>query len=436
MAVVDVQRFRVGQMSLSDRTVAQSWWRIVPLLALALLFNYLDKVNIGFAALTMNRDLGLTRGQFGAGAGFFAFGYALAAIPSTVMLHRLGARRWLSYIMVAWALCSAATAWVESVWQLLLVRFLLGAAEAGFTPGCLIYFSCWFPARYRGRILGSFLLVYPLVLLVGGPAASGLLSIDGWLGLHGWQWLFIVEAIPSMALAGVVYWLLPDAPDKVSWLTAPQVEWLQAQLAAESSAVLKRPAFAQSRSPWRQRAVWTLAIANIAISTAGVGLVIFLPLILQSLGFSLAGAGWMVAVAGLAAGLCLPLWGAWSDRARQRKHVVAGACLLLSAGLLASALPVGGYWTVAALCAAMVGFNGCLVSFWTLPYSVVTGASAAVGIAMINVLGNLGTFTGPYALGWLSDQTQSFATGLTCLGAVSAVAAVLLLAERFHDEPK
>jgi ACS family tartrate transporter-like MFS transporter len=412
-------------------TVSKVWWRTVPLLGLVLLFNYLDKVNLGFAALTMNRDVGFSNTQFGAGAGCFAVGYALAAVPSTALLHRFGARRWMSLIMVAWGLCSAATAFVTSPLQLFGVRFLLGVAEAGFTPGCMLYFSYWFPSQYRGRVLASFLLVFPLVLLIGGPAASALLSVDGWLGLKGWQWIFIVESAPSIVLAFAVFRWLTDEPANARWLSAEQFGWLTGQLALESSVSATGRSAGRARHVFGSRPLWILAGVNVALSTSGIGAIFFLPLIVRSIGYSVLTAGWIVALPGLAAALALPLWGIWSDRSRHRERVVAAACVAIGTGLLATGIVLPSNWAIPSLCVAMVGFNGCLVAFWTLPYAFLTGADAAVGIAFINVAGNLGTFAGPYILGWLTDRTQSFSTGLICLAITGFVAAAMLFSGQF-----
>lgn len=405
-------------------TMNKVWRHSVPLLMICLLFNYLDKVNLSFAALTMNQALGFSNTVFGAGAGFFAIGYALFAIPSTLLLHRLGARRWMSIMMVSWGLFSASTAFVTTPQQLFTVRLLLGMAEAGFTPGAILYFSYWFPSEYRGRVLGLFLLILPLGLIVGGPAASALFTLNGVYGLAGWQWLFLVEALPTLGLALAVLFLLTDKPADARWLSQPQKDWLVARLripTATHQAESSLSAFTNPR-------MWTLAAANLTLSTSGIGAVIFLPLIVKSIGFSVSTTGWIVALPGVMAGLTLPLWGWWADRARSRELVVAVACCTIAVGLAGAALLLPSYWAIAALSVAMVGFNGCMAAFWVLPTSFLFGASAAAGIAFINIVGNLGTFTGPYLLGWLSDRTQSHATGLTCLAVIATLAAVIMTA--------
>jgi MFS transporter, ACS family, tartrate transporter len=413
--VIDIER----------ATIRKVGRRIVPLMALVLLFNYLDKVNIGFAAVTMNRDLGFSNTVFGAAAGFFAIGYALFGIPSTLLLHRVGARRWISVIMVAWGLCSAATAFVSTAGEMLIARLVLGVAEAGFTPGMIFYFSQWFPSRYRGRVLGAFLLIYPFSLVIGGPFSTALFSLNGSFGLHGWQWLFLIEALPTVALAAVVFALLKDTPADATWLSSAERSWLQTRLAGENARIENTTT---GTSIWRQlgsNRVWLLVAANVGLSTSGIGAYFFMPLIIQSMGFSVRNTGLLVALPGIAATLMLPLWGIWADRARHRENVVATACGLIMLGLLGAAPLLPSAWAIIPLSIAMVGFFGGLVAFWTLPSQFFIGASAAIGIAFINIMGNLGTFTGPYLLGWLSDLTGTYEVGLMSLAAIAAVTAIL-----------
>jgi ACS family tartrate transporter-like MFS transporter len=407
-------------------TVRKVTWHIVPLMALVLLFNYLDKVNIGFAAVTMNKDLGFSNTVFGLAAGFFAIGYALFGVPSTLLLHRVGARRWISLIMVIWGLISAATAFVNSSRDMLIARFVLGAAEAGFTPGMIFYFSLWFPNRYRGRVLGAFLLIYPFSLVIGGPMSSALFSLDGWLGLHGWQWLFLIEALPTVALAGFVFALLNDKPADAAWLSLKERAWLEHELAADAACI--DPAGENSRvgRQWSDRRAWLLLAANMGLSTSGIGAYFFMPLIIKSMGFSAQNTGLLVALPGIAATILLPLWGIWADRARRRETVVAAACALIVLGLLGAAPLLPSVWAIIPLSLAMVGFFGGLVAFWTLPSQFFVGAGAAISIAIINVMGNLGTFTGPYLLGWLSDKTGTYEAGLLSLAAIAAATSLLL----------
>jgi len=407
-------------------------WRILPLLALVLLFNYLDKVNLGFAAVTMNQELGFSNTVFGVGAGFFAIGYALFGIPSTLILHRIGARRWIGIIMIAWGLCSAATAFVTRPAELLTVRLLLGIAEAGFTPGIILYLSRWFPRQYRGRVLGSFLLIYPLSLVIGGPLSSALFALDGVLVLHGWQWLFLLEASPSVVLAFVVFAILTDTPHQARWLAINERVWLEKRLAAEQQQIERSNSLTPSWRKLTNARVWALVAANVGLSTSGIGAYFFMPLIIQSMGFSIRNTGLLVALPGIASTLVLPLWGLWADRAAHRESVTAAACAAIAIGLVGAAPLLPSAWAIIPLSVAMIGFFGCLVAFWTLPTDLLAGADAAVGIAFINIMGNLGTFTGPYLLGWLSDTTGTFETGLLGLAVIATATAIFMLTPSFR----
>jgi MFS family permease len=412
--------------NIKRQTMIKVWRRIVPLMALVFFFSYLDRINIGFAALQMNQDLGFSNAVFGTGAGFFAIGYALFGIPSTLLLHRLGARRWISLIMIAWGLCSAATALVKTPEQLYGVRLLLGMAEAGFSPGVILYFSYWFPSEYRGLALGSFFSIGPLGLIIGGPVSGILLSMDGQFGLSGWQWLFVVEALPTLLLVLAVFYFLTDKPADAHWLSAMEKEWLGERLLQEQ----RRIETAQNGSSvWRTLAngrVWMLAAFYLGIGTSGIGAILFLPLMIQSMGFSILNTGLVSVLPGLAAALALPLWGFWTDHSRNREVVVATACCAIAAGLLGTAALLPSPWAIVPLSVAMVGFYGCVAPFWTLPSAFLTGAAAAAGIAFINIMGNLGQFSGPYLLGRTSDLTGSYSVGLASLAAVAAAAAIIM----------
>lgn len=416
---------------IESRTLRKVWRHSVPIMALVFLTAHLDRVNIGFAALQMNEDLGFSNTVFGFGAGFFAVGYALFAIPSTLLLHRFGARRWIAAIMIAWGLLSASTALVTTAESLLLVRALLGMAEAGFAPGVILFFGEWFPSEYRGRVLGSFLLINPLAFVIGGPVSSLFLSWDGVWGLAGWQWLFVMEALPTLVLAFAVLRLVTDAPTQAHWLTPRERQWLSERLAREHRRISAGvPDLRPVRNTFRKPRVWVLAAANVGMGTAGIGVMFFIPLIIQSTGFSAVGTGFVTALPAIVGGLSLPLWGRWTDRARSRETVVAVACSALALGLLGAAILLPSYWAIAALCLAMAGVNGAAVAFWTLPSAFLIGAGAAAGIAFINIAGNLGVFMGPALLGWTTDQTGTHSAGLMCLAATAAVAAAIMRGSR------
>ena len=407
--------------------VPKVWWHVVPLLGLVLLLNYLDKVNISFAALQMNADLHLSNTAFGVAAGLFALGYAVAAIPSTVLLQRLGARRWISSVMVAWGLCSAATAFVSRPSELFLARIVLGAAEAGFTPGVIFFLNSWFPREYRGRVLGSFLPILPLAIVIGAPLSSFLLSWDGLLGFAGWKWLFIGEGLPSAVLAVLVFRYLADSPAEATWLASPEKQMLVDELGREAKRIEASQA---GVSAWRALAdsrVLLLGLVYHGIAMSGTGALIFLPLMLRSIGFSVRVTGFVAALPALMAAAALPLWGKWTDRARRRERVVAASCFAVAAGLWGTAMLLPSPLAVLPLTLAFVGFFGATAPFWTLPSSFLTGAEAAAAIAAINVAGNLGSFSGPALFGWLTDMTHSHTAGLIGVASVAGLAGLLLI---------
>lgn len=412
--------------TLERQTLLKVWWRVVPLASAILFLSFLNRGAIGFAALQMNEDLQFSNTVFGTGAGCFAIGYALFCIPGTVLLHRVGARRWLSALVIVWALCSASTALVTRAEELFVVRLLLGAAEATFAPGVMLYFTYWFPSAYRGRVLGTLMFINPLSMAIGGPIAGAVLSADGAFGLAGWQWLFIVEALPATALGVAVFVWLPDKPSVATWLSPAEKIRLKEQLEREKPRVEqgnKGPA-----GNWlAQGPVWTLALIHLAIGTSGIGTLFFLPMMIQSMGFSIGNTGLLAALPAIAAALALPVWGIWVDRSPSREAIVAAGCFALGGGLLAAALLLPSAWALLPICVAMVGLFGALVAFWSLPPAVLSGTSVAAGMAFITIMGNLGTFFGPTVLGWLSDVTTSFAAGLTLLAAAALSAALTML---------
>jgi MFS transporter, ACS family, tartrate transporter len=411
---------------LERQTLLRIWRRTVPLLVAVLLCSYLDRVNIGFAAVQMNQALGFSNGVFGTAAGCFALGYVLFGIPSTLLLHRVGARRWISLIVILWGTASAATAFVTSAQQLAIARCLLGLAEAGFAPGAILYFSYWFPSEYRGRVMGSFAFIQPVALILGGPASSSLLSLDGDLRLAGWQWLLLVEASPALLLAVLVFRYLPDRPDAATWLPSANREWLAARLAAEQRRIDATGSVTSAWGVLRSGRVWALAVVALAFSTSGGGTVFFMPLIIRSMGFSVSHTGLIAALPGIVCTLAVPLWGMWADRANRREGVVAVAALVIAVGLAGTAVALPSPWALVPMCLAMTGYFGFVAAFWTLPSMFLSGARAAAGISFINIMANLGNFTGPALLGQIYDLSRSYAIGLCCLAAIAAVAALMM----------
>jgi MFS transporter, ACS family, tartrate transporter len=418
---------------LERRTMTRVWWRIMPLLAAGLLLDYIDRSNIGLAALQMKQALGLSNTALGVAGGFVSIGYALAAVPSTLALQRFGARRWMSLIMIVWGLCSAGTALVSNRQELAVARTLLGIAEAGFSPGLLLYVTYWLPSEYRGRVLSYILMMASLVAIISGPLASGLLSLDGFLGLAGWKWLFIAEGLPTVVLAFVMFRFLPDGPRDAHWLAEPQRKWLIERLAAQSRNV----ASAQGNQVgWRALAnIWVvmLAVAFLGMTTSGGSSHSFLPLIIRSMGVSVAHVGFIVAVPNLLVMLSQPLWGVWSDRARRREIVVVAGCIVHALGLVCAGALLPSPWALVPLTVAFMGYHGSVAPFWALPPALLAGTSAAAGIALINLAGNLGGFTGPSLMGWVSDSTGSYGNGIIAGAAPVIVSAIILTLMAFRS---
>jgi len=414
------------------QTMSRVWWRIMPLLAAGLLLDYIDRSNIGLAALQMKQALGLSNTALGVAGGFVSIGYAVAAVPSTLALQRFGARRWMSLIMIVWGLCSAGTALVSNRQELAFARVLLGIAEAGFSPGLLLYLTYWLPSEYRGRVLSYILMMASLVAVISGPIGSGLLSLDGFLGLAGWKWLFIAEGLPTVVLAFAVFRFLPDGPEDAHWLSQPQRKWLTGKLAAQSGIVASTQGH---KVGWRALAnVWVvlLAVAFLGMTTSGGTSHSFLPLIVRSMGVSVGHVGLIIAVPNLLVMLSQPLWGVWSDRARRREIVVVVGCLVHALGLVYAGMLLPSPWALVPLTVAFIGYHGSVAPFWTLPPALLTGTSVAAGIALINLAGNFGGFTGPSLMGWVSDTTGSYGSGIIAGAAPVLISATILALMAFR----
>ena len=413
--------------SMERETISKVRWRIVPLLAGALVLDVLDRSNLALAAVQMKQALGLSNAALGFAGGVVGIGYAVAAIPSTLALQRFGARRWMSLLMLVWGLCSAGTALVSSRGELAFARILLGVAEAGFAPGLILYLTYWLPSEYRGRVLASVLMFTAGVQVVSGPLGGLLLSQDGLLGLAGWKWLFIVEGLPTVVLAGIVFSFLPDRPADARWLTPPQRDWLTERLAAQAQGV---EAAQSHRLGWHALTnIWVvlLGVAYLGMLTAGNVLGSFLPLIIRSMGFTVGHVGLLLAIPYLLGMILQPFWGVWSDRAQRREIVVVTGCLTQALGLCCAGVLLPSPWALVPLSVAVISRLGTTAPFWTLPPAFLTGTSAAAGIALINLAGNFGGFTGPALMGWASDATGSYSGGLL-VGAAPVVLSATILA--------
>ncbi|MBV8827302.1 MAG: MFS transporter [Bradyrhizobiaceae bacterium] len=410
-----------------ERTaIRKIYMRLLPLLFISYFVCYLDRINVGFAALTMNKDLGFTATVFALGATAFFWGYCLFEVPSNLVLEKVGARIWIARIMITWGLFSGATAFVTGATSFATVRFFLGVSEAGFFPGMILYFTYWFPARYRGRVVGWFMTAIPVSIALGSPISTAFLYLDGLWGLPGWSWLFIAEAIPAVVLGFVVLFYLTDRPAQATWLTPQEREWLVSELQVERAAVDQVRVYSLLQSLVNPR-VLALAVIYLGIATASVGLVIFLPQIIKQHGLTNMMTGFATAIPYVVGTIGMIVCGYITDRMHERRWNLFFTCIAAAVGLFVAALLSDSLWALAGLSLATVGFYGMKTSFWPLPSTFMSGTAAAAAIAAVNSLGNFGGLIGPIAVGWLKDTTGSFGSGLYFLAACGLVSAAMTL---------
>ena len=412
--------------SIEDRTIARASARLVPFLILCFFVAYLDRVNVGFAALTMNRDLGLSAAAYGFGAGVFFLTYSLFEVPSNLLLERMGARRWIARIMLTWGILSGATAFIQGETSFYAVRMLLGIAEAGFFPGIIFYLTLWFPAVYRARIIGAFLAAVPLATVIGAPVSGLLLGFDGVMGLRGWQWLFLLEAVPALILSVVVFFYLTDRPADATWLAPEERAWLVSRLRQEQQKRESVRTYNVVQALCNPK-VLALSLVYFGAVANNYGLSFFLPQIVKAFGGSNAQAGVVTAIPYVAGAIGAVWWGRHSDATRERRFHLVAALLLGSIGIAVSTAIDDPVLKIAVLCAAGFGIFGSLPVFWTLPTAFLGGAAAAGGIALINSIGNLAGFVAPFVVGSIKDATGGFTGGLLCVSAASLVAAMIVL---------
>ena len=395
--------------------------RLIPFLILCYFVSYLDRVNIGFAGLTMNADLGIGPEAFGFTAGIFFLGYCLFEVPSNVMLARFGARIWIARIMITWGLVSMATAFVTGATSLAVARFLLGVAEAGFFPGIIYYLTRWVPAAERARTVSAFMVAVPVSALIGAPLSGWILdAFQDAGGLKGWQWLFIVEALPAVLLGVAAYFFLDDRPDDARWLTADERAAL-AQIIAEEDQAKAAAHGMTLRDALTDLRILCLSLVYFGIVCGLYSLTFWTPQIVKAFGFSNTATGFVAAVPFLFGAAAMIFWGRHSDKTGERVWHVALPSFLGAAGLMAGSLVSEPAFALLALTVAALGIFAALPTFWTLPTAILSGTAVAGAIALINSIGNIGGFAGPYVVGWLKGA--GFETG----AAVAAIASVMVL---------
>ncbi len=416
-----------SELSFEAGTFAKVTWRLLPLLFLCYVASYLDRVNVGFAKLQMLNDLHFSETVYGLGAGIFFLGYFLFEIPSNMILHRVGARIWVARIMITWGIISGAMIFISTPAMFYVMRFLLGVAEAGFFPGVILYLTYWYPSNRRGKIVALFMTGVPLSGVIGGPVSGWIMhAMPGISGLSGWQWMFVIEAIPAILLGFVVIFYLQDRIRDARWLSEDEKQLLETQIKAEAS---RKPALSLGQM-FANPKVWLSALIYFCFVMGLYGVSFWLPTIIKATGvkdtFDI---GLLTAIPYAASAVAMVVVGRSADKHRERRWHVAIPAVLGSIGLILSTVyDHNTLLAMSALTLATIGIMTTLPLFWSLPTAFLSGTAAAAGIALINSLGNLAGFVSPYLVGWLKDLTQSTNTGMFVLAASLLLGALLTLA--------
>ena len=410
---------------LSAVTLRKVTWRLIPFLFVLYVIAWLDRVNVGFAGLQMNADLGFSSTVFGLGSGIFFLGYCLFEIPSNIILERVGARLWIARIMVTWGLISAGLMLVRTPPLFYVLRFLLGVAEAGFFPGVIYYLSLWYPAAQRARAIAAFMTAVPVTGLIGGPLSGALLGLDGIYGLKGWQWLFLLEGLPAVVLGSSVLFYLTDRPETARWLNPGEREWLVEKLAAERKACLLRP---DIRVALTDITVWKLGIIFLLAAAGFYGYSFWAPLVIKSLtGLSNFKVGLVLGAISAITILSMLLNGYHSDRTGERAIHIAVPLLVTAVGFVGCALLHQHVLAIIALALVPLGHCASYGPFWSMPTQFLTGPAAAAGIALVTMIANVGGFAGPALIGVLKTRTGTHTDAFLLLGGLAVIATFLAL---------
>jgi ACS family tartrate transporter-like MFS transporter len=366
----------------------------------------------------------LTAAAYGLSSTAFYLGYCIFEVPSNVILDKVGARIWIARIMITWGLASGATAFVTGPTSFLVVRFLLGLSEAGLFPGIVLLFTYWFPDHHRARIVSSFTLALPISVALGAPISTAILGMDGVLGVAGWKWIYIMEAVPTVLLGFFVLFLMTDKPAKALWLSAEEKSWLITTLEHERRAVESARKFSMWQGMMNPK-ILLLSLNYLGIVTASLGLLLFVPQIIKALGATNMGTGFATMLAYICGAISMLVWGWVSDRMGERRWNLFWACVLSTIGLVLTGLTIGTWWSLAGMCVATAGFYGTKGAFWSMPSMLLTGTAAAAGIAWINSIGNVGGAIGPAIVGWIKDFTGSYSGGLYGLAVFTGISALV-----------
>jgi D-galactonate transporter len=428
----DAQTGGNAMSQIEQRTMKKVFRRLVPFLMFCYFFNFLDRVNVSFAALDMNKDLGFSASVFGFGSGILFLAYMLCETPSNVLLTRFGARKWLARIMVSWGIIASSMVFITGEFSFYTLRVLLGAAEAGFFPGIIYYLTLWFPGVYRARVTGLFMACIPLSAALGSPLSTSLLYLDGILGLRGWQWLFLLEGIPSILLGVTTFFYLTERPRYATgWLAQDERDWLDGRITAEHD----RKQAELSLGMWQtliNRRVLVLSVVAYCLASITLGVGFFLPLIVKEFGLTNMQTGLVAIIPPAFGAAAMIWWGRKSDRAMERKYHLFAVMALAAIGIAAAAFVNHPVLKMACLTLSAMGVYASSPVFWTLAPNFLTGPSAAVGIAFINSVAALGAFVAPWLIGLIKDATGSFSYGLLMLAALVTAGGFLVLSIE-HD---
>jgi MFS transporter, ACS family, tartrate transporter len=418
--------------NVEQRTMKKVFRHLVPFLMFCYFFNFLDRVNVSFAALDMNRDLGFSASVFGFGSGVLFLSYMLCETPSNALLARFGARKWLARIMVSWGIIASCMVFISGEYSFYTLRILLGAAEAGFFPGIIYYLTLWFPGTYRARVTGLFMACIPLSAAIGSPLSTSLLYLNGYLGLTGWQWLFLLEGIPSVLLGVTTFFYLTERPkDAAGWLADDERAWLDSRITAEHDRKQARLALGMWQTLINPQVV-LLSLVAYCLASITLGIGFFLPLIVKGFGLTNMQTGLVSIIPPAFGAAGMIWWGRRSDRAMERKYHLFAVMVLAAVGIGAAAFVDNPIGKMVCLTASAIGVYSCSPVFWTLAPNFLTGPSAAVGIAFINSVAALGAFVAPWLIGLLKDATGSYSYGLLMLAALVTAGGLLLLSLK-HD---
>jgi MFS transporter, ACS family, tartrate transporter len=411
--------------TLQRSAMRKVYLRLLPFAVLCYVLAYIDRINVSFAGLTMRDDIGMSAATFGFAVGMFYWGYFIFEVPSNVILEKIGARIWIARIMITWGIFAGLTAIVKDSTTFALVRFLLGVAEAGFFPGIILYFTYWFPSNHHARIVAGFLVGLPVAVAIGAPVSTALLGLDGLFGLRGWQVMYIAEAVPTIVLGVITYFVLTDRPEQAKFLSAEERNWLVNTITSERRATEAVRRYTLWQALYNPR-VLLLALNYLGIVTASLGMLIFIPQIIKTLGnYSNMTVGWLTMIPYVCGAIAMVIWGRVSDRMNERRWNLFIGCLFSFTGLVIAGMTMGTWWALVGMSIAAMGFYGSKGPFFAMPPMFLSGPALAAGIAWINSIGNLGGFFGPWYVGAMKDLTGSYAGGLYGLALLGLVAAVI-----------